>query len=433
MKRNVSLILLVLLALSWYTSIDTYYGTPKEYQAHLEQAAKYEEKEIYEDAISEYEEAQGYLKERDFGLDLKIAHDYLAMYEYSDYVDYMKYIIASYENNTEAVIELAAYYSSDNKIPKAVEILKTEHEKQPDNETIAGELDALKGTYTTVYATYLDMTRFVNGYAIVQSDSGYGVINSTGKTLISTMYMEVGIFGDTVPYAPICEEGKWSYVNADIHKKLVPDKNYNLLKSFSEGKAIACEGEQYGYLNEAMEELCNFEYEAVSSFYNGVAAVKKNGKWAIIDDGFHQLTDFQYDDIAMDEFGYCSIGKRIFVKEGNAYHLINLKGETISEQQFEDVYPFVASGQPAAVKQNGKWGFVDENGEICIECTYDRAKSFSIDFAPVEVNGDWGYIDLENKISIPCDFSETTPFYKDGTAAVKTGEQWSLIKLNIYQ
>lgn len=433
MKRNVSLILVVLLVLSWYTSINTWVNTPREYQAHLEQAAQYEEKEIYEDAISEYEEAQGYLKERDFNIDLKIAHDYLAMYEYNDYVDQMEKIIASYEDNTEAVIELATYYSSDNKNPKAVEILKEEHEKQPDNETITKELDSMKGTYTRIYATYLGMTRLVNGYAIVQSDTGYGVINSTGKTVISTTYKEVGIFGDTVPYAPICEEGKWSYVNADIHKKLVPDKTYDSLKFFSEGKAPACDDGKYGYLNEAMEEVCDFEYEAVSSFYNGVAAVKKNGKWAIIDDGFHQLTDFKYDDIAMDEFGYCSIGKRIFAKEGISWNLIDLKGKSVSDLKFEDAYPFVSSGQPAAVKQAGKWGFVNEDGELCIECTYDNARSFSIDFAPVEENGDWGYIDLDNKLSIPCDFSDATPFYKDGTAAVKTGEKWGLIKLNIYQ
>lgn len=433
MKKNISFMLIVLLALSWYVSIDTYFGAPGEYQSHLEKAEKYEKKEIYEDAISEYEIAQGLLKERDFGIDLKIAHDYFKMYEYNDYVEYMEKIISSYEENEEAVIELSSYYVSDNKVPKAVELLKTEHEKHPDNQEISKALDSLKGTYTTIYANFLNISRIVYGYAVVESETGYGVIDSNGNTLISADYENVGIFGDTVTYAPVYADGKWSYVNKDIHKKLVPDKAYDVLRFFSEGKAPACRDGKYGYLNESMEEICEFEYEEVSTFYNGVAAVKKDGKWALIDDGFRLLSDFKYDDVIMDEFGYCSIGKRIFVKEGESCSMIDTKGHEVSELRFEDAYPFVASNQPAAVKQNGKWGFVDAEGKICIECTYDNAKSFSVDFAAVEKNGDWGYIDLENKLSIPCEFSDATPFYRDGTAAVKAGNQWGMIKLNIYQ
>ena len=77
--------------------------------------------------------------------------------------------------------------------------------------------------------------------------------------------------------------------------------------------------------------------------------------------------------------------------------------------------------------------FVDEDGKVCIDYQYDNARSFTIEFAPVKQEDAWGYIDLNNKQVIPCTFSEATPFYQDGTASVKNEEQWSMIKLNIYQ
>lgn len=433
MNKKVTLIFILLLVLSWYTSITTYIGTPKEYQAHLDQAAKFEKKEIYEDAIAEYEAAQALLQDRNQKLDRKIAKDYLLMGEDSDYITVMTNIITTYEDNGDAVIELAEYYEENGQISKAVKLLGEQRKKNANDKGIAEKLDSLKGTYTSVYATYAEMNRIINGYTVVKSEIGYGVVNSNGDSQIDTVYENAGIFGDKVPYAPVQENGTWYYVNSAIHKKLVPDNDYEFLSTFSEAKALACRDGKYGYLDEEMQELCEFEYEDATMFYNEVAAVKKNGKWAIIDYRFKAITDFEFDDVIMDEYRFCSIGERIFVKKNGAYYLIDIKGKRVSDQTFEAAYPFVTAEEDAAVSQNGKWGFVNRKGEISIACQYEEAKSFSIEFAAVKKGGEWGYIDTQNKLVIPCEFEDATPFYEDGTAAVQRTDHWGMIKLNIYQ
>ncbi|MCI5699210.1 MAG: WG repeat-containing protein [Lachnospiraceae bacterium] len=433
MKKNLSLVFAILLALSWYISFDTYYGVPKEFEEHMEQAEAYEKKEIYEDAISEYEKAQACLQNRDIDIDLKIAADYLSMDEENDYVNKMESIIDSYETNEKAVIELCDYYVKNDKVSKAVQILRKENEKQPDNQKINEALDGLKGTYTTIYATYLEMTRIQAGYAAVRTQDGWGIIDSDGTALINTVYEKAGVFGEKIELAPLCKNGNWFYVNSDEHKKLVPDEKYEFLDTFSEGMAVACLDGKYGYLDDALEQQCKFEYESVSSFFNHVAAVKKDGKWAIINDKFQFITDFQYENVAMDEFGYCSIGERIFVKRDGKYQIIDLEGNVISDLKFDDAYPFMQDGQLAAVKNGDKWGFVNKNGELCIDYRYENAKSFTLEFAPVQLMDCWGYIDPKDKMVIPCQFDDATEFYKDGTAAVKSVDQWHMIKLNIYQ
>ncbi|MGN0358766.1 MAG: WG repeat-containing protein [Blautia sp.] len=433
MKRNISLALIVLLALSWYTAVTSYFGTPEEYKQHLENAAQFEAKEIYEDAIAEIEAAQQLLDTRDYNLDMNIAHDYLLMKEEKDYVNRLEKIIDSYQENESAVLELTEYYIENNRIAKAVKLLQNQNENNPDSEEIENRLDELKGTYTTVFANYIEMSRIVNDSSVVKAEDGYGIINSRGEVLINSEYTAIGLFGDKIPYAPVNEEGEWFYVNSSVHKKLVPDKKYEYLGVFSEGKAVACYNGKYGYLDEEAAELCKFEYDIATNFYNEVAAVKKGDKWAIIDYKFKNVTDFEFDDVITDEFGFCSINKRIFVKKDGEYVLIDTKGKIVSELTYEDAFPFLEENQPAAVKQNGKWGFVDSDGELCIECKYQEAKSFTIDFAPVCVNDKWGYIDRNDKISISLEFSDATPFNESGAATVKREESWGIIRLNIYQ
>ena len=62
------------------------------------------------------------------------------------------------------------------------------------------------------------------------------------------------------------------------------------------------------------------------------------------------------------------------------------------DYQFEDALSF---GQHlAAVKINGKWGYVSLKGEIVIEPAYLDAGSFSEGSAPVRTETGWRFITL---------------------------------------
>ena len=52
----------------------------------------------------------------------------------------------------------------------------------------------------------------------------------------------------------------------------------------------------------------------------------------------------------------------------------------------------------AAVKLNGKWGYIDEMGTEVIPFIYDMAYSFEGEFAEVVLNGTFRYIDITGEI-----------------------------------
>ncbi|HEF3474383.1 TPA: WG repeat-containing protein, partial [Campylobacter coli] len=59
-----------------------------------------------------------------------------------------------------------------------------------------------------------------------------------------------------------------------------------------------------------------------------------------------------------------------------------------------------------AVELNGKWGFIDKNGEFVIEPKFDGVGNFSEGLARVELNGKYGFIDKSGKIVIEPKFDD---------------------------
>ena len=72
MKRNVVILFVVLLGLSWFTALSEAINDPKAMKEHLARAEEMEEKGIYVDAVMEYESALEYDPENN-NIRLKLA------------------------------------------------------------------------------------------------------------------------------------------------------------------------------------------------------------------------------------------------------------------------------------------------------------------------------------------------------------------------
>ena len=85
----------------------------------------------------------------------------------------------------------------------------------------------------------------------------------------------------------------------------------------------------------------------------------------------------------------------------------------------------------AAVKFNGKWGYIDTTGKVVIPLKYDSARDYSRGLkglAPVKLNGKWGYIDTTGKEVIPLKYDSVMNFYTD-LSPVKLNGKWGYIDM----
>jgi hypothetical protein len=60
-----------------------------------------------------------------------------------------------------------------------------------------------------------------------------------------------------------------------------------------------------------------------------------------------------------------------------------------------------------------KWGFIDRQGTIVIEPSFDAAESFSQGLAKVKVGDKWGFIDRQGAVAIAPIYDEVDSFHDD--------------------
>lgn len=132
----------------------------------------------------------------------------------------------------------------------------------------------------------------------------------------------------------------------------------------------------------------------------GLFGYKSNGVW-IISAKYETATDFSenYAAVSLDgKYGY-----------------IDINGNIIIGIEYEDAKPF--SSGLAPVRKYGKYGFINKEGDLLIPYKYDDANSFSEGLAAVQANGKYSYINTSGETIIPFMLDSADPFV-DGLAQV---------------
>ncbi|UZR94997.1 TIR domain-containing protein [Chondrinema litorale] len=204
----------------------------------------------------------------------------------------------------------------------------------------------------------------------------------------------------------------------DIQTQMAEKEEEQKLFEFHDGLAVYELKGKYGFIDE--EENIKIEpiYDGAGRFSDGLAKVRKNGKWGYINTSGELIIDFQFDladnfenDTArvrqfnvsyqIDRFNTCLNNCEEFKEKqliGNAAKKYEATGNILSEGLLR-------------VQKNGKWGFIDSQGNITINFKYDAAENFKNGNANVVYNNQAQVINLqgiciENCVTELLDFSK---------------------------
>lgn len=87
---------------------------------------------------------------------------------------------------------------------------------------------------------------------------------------------------------------------------------------------------------------------------------------------------------------------------------------------------FAFNDNLAAVKNNGKWGYIDRNGKVAIPFEFDGATLYNNGRAFVKKDGLWGVVDGKGAMITPFMYEDAGMFV-DGLANAKMGGLWGYI------
>lgn len=304
-------------------------------------------------------------------------------------------------------------------------------------------------------------------YLVIQRNGCYGLINECGKFVLPCKYPGVASLiyasnSDLLDYGFVCitDGHKYGLVEIANSNQCILNCVYDKIVFHSNNQYIWQDFlypdiKRYivGYLNQSCtiidilsHQICiinkpNCNIEIIYNLYTiVVSSVSKDDilKYYILSmEGELILDEIEYDGLATFNDKY------VQVRRGNCWGIFDLseRKEIIpcqyfyrEEQKWNSVHfcPFfivTPKEDLILVTKDGlKWGYIDKNNNMVIDCMFENARPFSEGIAAVYQHFYWRFINQRGEF-IGGKYMEILDF-KDGMAGVKEFDKWGYIDKN---
>ncbi|GHU93314.1 hypothetical protein FACS1894208_02600 [Clostridia bacterium] len=421
---------LALLLISWAVAANS--KSPAQKQSELiSQADTLTADQIYVRALPLLEEAAGYKASHTLEAETKLKAVYLELMGQSGirnkYTALLEKQMSRADVTADIFMETANFYINTNKLRDALSVLKRGITALNDKSLI-DFYEAERYAYKVNRISYENVTTIANDKIQVSEDGLWGLANSDGALVIPCEYDKVSNYSNT---RAIVKKGSGIFaVDMNNNRIAVLSERASDIGNYGNDRVAILMNDSW---QRATGEFSvgSAAFESIGMYSGGYAAAKQGGKWGVVDIGTEWLVPAEYDDIIRDELGRCYAQGAVFAVQGGKVHL--LVGGVDTGNVFEDAKPFTDDGW-AAVKQNGKWGFIDTSGTFQkgLEPQFEDALSFSGHLAAFKDGELWGYVALTGKIAIKPQFVEAKSFL-NGNAPVLTDKGWQFISLVEYK
>lgn len=430
MKKGLLLLgCILILAVGWLAAASSQSDEEKQ-AALIESAESYLADEIYIKAVPLLEEAVSYNTGKRMAAEELLKKAYTKLFEKvgyrRKYTSLLDTQMSRKDAPPEVFLEAAKYYLSCSKEESAFEVLCAGIEKTGD-QGLTDFYEENRYVYTMARDAYENVTEFQDGLIQVERDGLWGAALPDGslKTDCEYEFLSSSYQGQMIAV----KDGVLSGIDKDgFRLALYKGEPVHEITNYNEDR-LAVHLQNGWVLATGLLDTGTALLEEIGTYSDGGAAAKLNGKWGVVGrNGKDWLVEPIYDGIVCDGQGRCYYDGTVFVRLGTDVILL-VDGQPVGER-FEDARPF--AGGWAAVKKDGRWGFIDREGALQIEYQFEDAKSFSMHLAPVCSGGMWGYAGLSGSIVIEPVFQDAKAFV-NGTAPVKTEKGWQFITLLEYK
>lgn len=260
----------------------------------------------------------------------------------------------------------------------------------------------------------------INNLFLVEKSKKYGITDLTGKIIVPVEYKQIDTLGIYL-YANN-EQGTTVY-NSEGNQVNI-DANIGILDTANEKYRIRINTEEnakYGVIGKDGKQIIEEKYNYIEYLYDnyfivsnensklGIIDDKDNIKVEIINDSMQKIKDTniiqttigQTTQLFSKEMKKVCEMENAIIEENDDYIKIYNSEQTKyfnqdgKELKNTDVYK---NNTLYAEENDGKWGFSDINGNIKIGYRYEKVTEFNeYGFAAVKLNGKWGAIDEQGK------------------------------------
>lgn len=242
------------------------------------------------------------------------------------------------------------------------------------------------------------------GYFVVQYQKNQvGITNMKGEVIIPMEYEEV--WSLNTPFI-LKKYGKYGFVDSLTQKPLTEFKfDFIYVNAFPKRDVVQTRiDKKYGIVNRDGTELVTCEYEKIEIEDNLFFAQNNNKKWGVINLQGKQVQDFIFDNIDKTDWIYKK-NQWINVQQNGKWGLLNNKGDVIIKPQYTKIEQNYQSSLINAAKEN-KWGILDSLENEVFPIQYNQIKHFKNELIALQFNGFWGLRTIQNNEILPYEYEE---------------------------
>ena len=259
----------------------------------------------------------------------------------------------------------------------------------------------------------------------------YGFINMKGEMVISPKFDFADKFSDGLSL--VLDRQKYGYIN--INGDYIVRPRFRAADPFKCGFASVTVGKREGAIDTSGKMRMKPKFYVVRKFSEGVApAATGVDNWGFIDQDGNPICDFRYEHTS--PFGS---GLARFQLRGCAGFLdrrLRVKNKPTCQRFFQDEF----TDGMLSFRENGKWGYLNAAGSVVVAPIFERVQDFSEGLAWVRDEGKWGVLQCDGsfavlpRLNIKC-IGRNVPLlddFENGYAAakllVRAGSRWGIMK-----
>ena len=294
-------------------------------------------------------------------------------------------------------------------------------------------------------------------------DNKWGVIDSTGNTVIDPSYAEMIVVPNSKKDVFLCTYDV-NYDTGEYKTKALNSKNEEIFENYEQIEAIqnydknnnlwyesdilkVKNNGKYGIINMEGKELLPCEYDEITALegIKNTLKITKDGKYGISDNTGKILLKPEYAEVT--NLGQDNKEGFIIKSEDGKYGIVDYSNAQVLETKYEEIYKIYGNdfyvvkqdGKQSLIKQDGtvvlnegfdeisailkntengiiykksnKYGVMKTTGEITIEANYDELKETKSGIFIAKKDEKYGVIDLQNNQKV--EFKYQTMSYNE--------------------
>lgn len=261
----------------------------------------------------------------------------------------------------------------------------------------------------------------------------WGFMNDKGATVIRPQYEMANDFQSN-GLAEVQIHNKSGLIN--LNGQFVVNPTYQYINEFSEGRAAVIDDKGFGVIDQSGKLLTSKAYSYIGTYHNGRALFydttpQGNSQYGYLDLQGKEVIPAKY----MEATDFVN-GKAIVKVKDNDYTLIDTNGNTLVTYPYPVVGTLSEGLIPFSPQENGKWGYLNEQGQVVITPQFTGALPFKNGRAPVNTSEDYNYkyglIDQSGSFIIKPQYNDMNMLGEDRVSVGKAIDTKQTFKGSVY-